>query len=150
MNRPSETAELMCPPESAPKMDAKTMMPNPNDAATIMRLGLGNARVTIAQPQHRSTNRCMARNSAKQARWNFPSISSHILKSFPRKVMLSGHHEGFVMLLFPIAPEYPNANSSNLRVLQQLSSPQFRAAWHAWYLLWYMHTTACTVRHTQS
>ncbi len=44
------------------------IIPNPKEAATIIKLGLGIANVTIAHPQHITTNKVIAMNSAKHAR----------------------------------------------------------------------------------
>lgn len=45
-------------------------MPNPKETATIMRFGLLRFSVTIAQPQHMTTKKTIAMNSAMHARLN--------------------------------------------------------------------------------
>ena len=88
----------MCADDNGPNIWASTNIPKPNDAATIIKLGLGKFSVTMAQPQHNNTNKCIAINSviitnkqtnneskidysvpARQALMNLLSMSSQMM-----------------------------------------------------------------------
>jgi hypothetical protein len=88
----------MWPPDSGPNIWAKTRIPKPNDAATIIKLGFDKLRVTIAQPQHNSTNKCIAMNSAKHARKNLLSMSSQIKNCRPLKSITVGTFRGGILI----------------------------------------------------
>jgi len=120
MNRPHETAQLMCPPLSGPTNCASTKMPKPNDEATVIRLGLGSARFTMAQPQHITTKNIIAINSARQAFLNTGVIASPSWMrdlGYPRTITHAGQYtskKGSLcgLIIFPFASVSSGANSS--------------------------------------
>ena len=56
-------------PDNGPINWAMTRIPNPKDAATIIKLGLGRFNVTIAHPQQQVTKNIIAIHSATPVRY---------------------------------------------------------------------------------
>ena len=108
---PKLTAQLMCPPDKGPKICANTKIPKPNDAATIIRLGFGKFKVTIAQPQHSKTKRFMAMNSARHALRNLLSTSSQMMKLFPLNSRTVGMFLGAILTAQLMESAGPNTTN---------------------------------------